>query len=348
MYSGKVIIQAKSPGEKTFKTLVYHRVVVRKSLDEICHSIEVELPVSERKKVHKHDTVEVRYSHLGLSAGEPNYKQRLVTTVYVDGVADTTGESHNRITVTGRSPARDIIDSTWEGDILGSPTLEDIVKEIAGKFGIKVTRMPTNGRETGTIDSFSWTDESPWTKLIIACDSKGYILTSNQAGNLYIWEVAKGVRGEGFRLTEGLNIKRINYSENGAEQFHEYIAKGGFGESQKVVDDTCKNKRVLTINMTDSAISEEDLKRRAQTEMLRRKQKRIQVTVSGWGLTDEQIRKLGNTSGKEIFWEPNFLIPVNISGAGVSDKLLTAEIECVADSTTLESTITLVNREVYT
>jgi hypothetical protein len=51
----------------------------------------------------------------------------------------------------------------------------------------------------------------------------------------------------------------------------------------------------------------EKLRRRAETEMRRRKETRVTAEVSGRGLDDEQLRRLGETSGKEIFWTPNIL-----------------------------------------
>ena len=81
--------------------------------------------------------------------------------------------------------------------------------------------------------------------------------------------------------------------------------------------------------------------------MLRRRENRTNVTVSGWGLTDSQIERLGNTNGKELFWSPNFLIPVRVPSLGLSGNLLIAEVEHEASAESMQSTITLVNREAY-
>jgi prophage tail gpP-like protein len=83
--------------------------------------------------------------------------------------------------------------------------------------------------------------------------------------------------------------------------------------------------------------------------MNRRKENRVTVTVPGWGLTDTQIKNnLGSdTSGKEIFWVPNLLIPVSMPSLGLNASLLIAEVEQEADQETMSSTITLVNRGAY-
>jgi hypothetical protein len=175
------------------------------------------------------------------------------------------------------------------------------------------------------------------------------VCTSNEAGNLYLWKVAAVVRGEGFKLAEGVNIKTIGWTENGAEQFHEYIVNGCWAENPgRAVDPTCPGGRILTMDITDPDFPQTSLQRRAETEMRRRKESRVTAAVPGWGLTDDQIARLGTvTKGKEVFWVPNLLIPVNAPSLGLNAKLLICEVEQEAYPDVLESRITVVNREVY-
>jgi len=60
-----------------------------------------------------------------------------------------------------------------------------------------------------------------------------------------------------------------------------------------------------------------------------------------------QIKNLGATIRKEIFWVPNLLIPVSMPSLGKDTKLLIAEVEMEASVETMSSTITLVKREAY-
>jgi prophage tail gpP-like protein len=327
------------------KELLWRHINIKKSLDDICHTLMLEIPSSERSKVHKHDKIEVRYEN---SLVKDSGGKRRVTTVMVDEITASADVAKHSLMVIGRSPARDIIDSTWS-DMLMNMTLCEIAKNICDKFGIVCTNIPTNqGDPTEQVMMFSWENESPWTKLITEADSQGFMLTSNEAGSLYIWQAASAVRQEGFHFTEGRNIKNIEWKENGAEQYHEYVITGGYGDPVSVVDSTCNNRRILTINLTNPIVEASKLQRRAQTEMRRRRENRTTVTVSGWGLTDTQIKNLGAvTSGKEIFWVPNLLIPVKVPSLGLSANLLIAEIEQEATPETMSSTISLVNREAY-
>ena len=81
--------------------------------------------------------------------------------------------------------------------------------------------------------------------------------------------------------------------------------------------------------------------------MLRRRETRTTVKVSGWGLTDSQIRELGGTAGKELFWSPNFLIPVSMPTLELGGNLLIAEVEHEADMQTMSSSITLTRPQAY-
>jgi prophage tail gpP-like protein len=354
----KVIIKAAAPGE-ALQELVWRKVKIRKSLDEICHYLEMELPVSERGKIHKHDKVEVRLHSRYVTPNDNPDGTKRVTTVMVDAVTDVTDTAQKGLLIIGRSPARDIIDSTWSDRIWQQQNLEQLANMIANPFleankieeidleGNHVQRMPTDSPETGPVFSFSWENESPWQKLVTAADSKGYIFTSNEAGNLYLWKVAVKERDEGFSLGEGSNIRNIQATENGAEQFHEYIARASFKEA-RIIDNTCKNNRKMTINITDEATSQQDLERRALTELRRRKEKRTTVTVSGWGLSESRLKAWGDTYHREIVWNPNFLIPVKLPSLGLDDKLLISQVEYQADAASMTTAITLVNREAYT
>jgi prophage tail gpP-like protein len=329
--------------------LLWQHIFIKKSLDNICHTMELEIPARERTKVHKHNRIEVRYEnpYVKDSGGK-----RLVTTVMIDEITASADDTKKSTLVIGRSPARDIIDSTWSGFLMNM-TLYELTKNICDKFGITCTNIPINhGDPTAKVAIFSWENESPWTKLITEADSQevegqGFILTSNEAGGLYIWQAAATVRQEGFHLGEGRNIKSVDWKENGADQYHEYIINAA-GQKVSVIDTTCNNQRILTIDLTNPIVETEKLQRRAQTEMRRRRENRTTVTVSGWGLADAQIKNLGAvTSGREIFWVPNLLIPVRVPSLGLQANLLLAEVEQEADQETMSSTITLVNREAY-
>jgi len=337
----------------TGSELLWRSIKVRKSLDEICHTLELEIAPSERLKVRKHHRLEVycKNSLVGDSGGK-----RRVTTVLVDEITASADAAGHSVMVTGRSPARDIIDSTWSDTDVGSTlyndtdqTLKTIIRQIGKKFGITCDTFKYEGVDdpTDPVASFSFENESPWTKLTNEADQQGFIITSNEAGSLYLWRVAAVARKEPFHITEGANVKAIKWTENGSEQFREYIVKGGGHDPARVIDNTCPGSRILTIDIDDPFVTETEIERRAMTEMRRRKETKAVVTVPGWGLSDEQIKSLGNTSGLEIYWVPNILIPVKVPSLGLNASLLISEVEYSANAEAMGCDITLVNREMY-
>jgi prophage tail gpP-like protein len=335
----KVIVNNLSTG----KELLWRSIKIRKSLDEICHTLELEIPKSELGKVRKHNRIEVRCEN---KLVKDSGGKRRVTTVLVDEITSTADISKYSLMVIGRSPARDIIDSTWS-DVCSDQTLRSITRYIGSKFNIVCDTFPVDKPDpTEMVYAFSWESESPWTKLIGEADNQGYIFTSNEAGNLYLWRVAAAVRGEPFNITEGNNIKSIRWTENGSEQFHEYVVGGGALEA-RVIDSSCPGNRVLSIDISDPFVSETKLRRRAETEMRRRRENKTIVTVPGWGLTNEQIISLGETIRKEVYWVPNLLIPVKVPSFGLNANLLISEVECTATPESSSCDLTLVNREAY-
>jgi len=347
--------------EQVYKELLWKKIKIRKSLDEVCHYLEMEIPFSERDKIDKHEKIEVRVYNPNISAEEDNFHCRLITTVLVDCITEYYSAGKQSLNIIGRSPARDIIDSAWSDGPFDELTLEEIAKQIAKPFGIRIDRASIGSPATENIFRFSWSHESPWTKLINECDNQGFIFTSSEDGSLYLWKVASSTRHEGkdnekfgkktfFRLSarqgEANNIREIEMVRDGSQQFYEYYVRGNFKES-RITDDDCKSKRMHHIHISDFWINQVNIERRALTEKCRRQGNKVIVTISGWGLTDDKLRGLGNTKGEEIFWNPNFLVPVDFPVLNYEKDLLISAVEYNAGMDGMTCTITLTDREVY-
>jgi prophage tail gpP-like protein len=335
--------------------LLWRNIKIKKSLDNICHTLELEMPLSEHDKVSRHDMITVRYDNPSIHK-DFGY----VTTVLVDEVTKSMDSEKSSVLVIGRSPARDIIDSTWT-DTYDGLTLLKLTKKIAAEFGITQCFFIPNdtGNDeydpTKDVPSFSCENESPWMKLLAEADKQGLIITANEAGGLYVWKISGQTWWDDFQLIEGQNIKSIEWKENGAEQYCKYLINPEAPDSPPAeTDPTCSKHRKLTLDLPDPDLDDDEkIKRRAKTEMLRRRETRVTVTVPGWGLTDAQIQKIqkenGSVARTEIFWGLNLLIPVTMPTFGYRDivKLLVAEVEYEASAASMSSTLTLVNKEAY-
>jgi len=331
------------------KTLVRRSIRVRKSMDDICHTLEAELAYHERENIAPHHKIELRVMSNSL-AGES--QGRRVTTVLLDTCSVRFTPAAHTVTISGRSPARDIIDSAWEGK-LEKMTLKEICREIAFKqFGIKISTFPPDGPDPAKlIEAFEWTNESPWTKLAGEAMTQGFVFNSAEDGSLYLWQVPgeKNIR-PGFAVTEGINVKSAEWLADRSNQFYTYKVTGG-GHEPKILDDPYSviNKgRILTIGMTDEQVTEETMLGRAAAEFRRRRENSVTVTLKGWGLTDKQIQALGVTQGKEIFWTPNIMVPVHLPSLGVREQnLLVCEVTQEATAKSIYSEVTLCRREKY-
>lgn len=323
----------------------WSRVYVRKSLDEICTYIEIETSPLDRARIKTHDKIQVRYTndYMKKQTNTDN-RDRPVATGYIDDIDSEISKKRRSLLVNARSAARDIIDSTWSGQI-DSKDLLTIVKIVASKFSISCTHIPTKENGTKLIETFAWENESPWQKIIQAADNQGYFITSNQIGSLYVWPIGT-YQPPGYQLTEGSNIISIRDHESGSEQFNTYVFKGANTEVTKT-DAKCMTKRTLTINLADKAMDDAALKRRITTEMLRRRNRRIIVGVKGWGLSEDTLAQMGDLTRQEVLREINFLTPVKVPTLSIDDTMLVSQVEYRADAKSKTCDVTLAKPEAY-
>ena len=83
-----------------------------------------------------------------------------------------------------------------------------VAESIASKFNIKVKHLPRGKNYTEAVADFSWNCESQWTQLLNAGDNHGYVLTSNDAGNLYLTKSGRDAEYWNFIPAEGMNDGR--------------------------------------------------------------------------------------------------------------------------------------------
>lgn len=318
---------------------------IRKSIDEICHYGEIKIPFAERDKVNKHNTIKIMYE-------TPSLKSRPLTTLYIDEITTTINNTEKSVTVIGRSPARDIVDSSYSATIPEGSLLK-VVSAICNDFGITAIHYLPNIDPSPNIPSFNFENESPWTKILSTAENNDYSIASNQAGNLYVFDKKQYIANNAnHKFIEGVNIKSIEYTQNGAKQFAKYIIKGNGKEITKTDNIDSTSKRVLTINLTDALISEKEIETRAKSELKRRRENILVITVSGFGLTDAQIKSLasgvsGGVLGKdyqrEVFYEVKQEVSVNIPSLNMKGFMTIKDVKYTASNTDFYSTITLVD-----
>ncbi|KLI19603.1 hypothetical protein SU45_00190 [Brachyspira hyodysenteriae] len=324
---------------KSKRLINYNSIIIKKSIDEICNTADIVCPLSELKKVEKHDRIIIK-------ALMWNNEERNVTTTLVDDISAVLNNNQKQMTIHSRSYARDIIDSTDSGRIEGG-TLVEVVRKIAQKYNsnIVVSHYPTNKDNSPPIASFTWENESVWQKLLTIAENNGYAIASNQASNLYVWARNTYLANNAnHKIIEGKNIKSASLNKRGYEQFNCYRIKGNYGIGEKF-DYKCDTKRVFTLFFTDENISQKELLNRAESELKRRKSDELNINMYGWGLSYKEIenKKIKNNDKIEVFYEPKQKIKVNIPSFGIDDYKVIKSVELVLNNEEFSSNIILVD-----
>lgn len=338
--------------------LNFQRLYIRMSLEEICHYMEMDVSENVAVEIRKHSKLRVYYSSGGI--------ERLVSTICVDTVGRLLNAESKSYRITGRSPARDIIDSSWS-EQLREQTLFECLKHIAGRFEIDCKYF-TEADPSSLLESFEWENESPWQKLVSAAMGQEFLLYSSQAGGIYLNKVSGQQRPEMFSLVNNRNLEEISIEDNGELQFHEYVIIGEAG-SAIVYDNSAPKGRILTVNMSDSTMSLEGLLRYAKVQMKRRGSQKISARLTGWGLDAGELDVVRQDAkrtyqskaayrglseelksklyGFETLWGLNFYVPIESEVYQLKTKLLTSQVEYSVESNAISCNLQLVPREAY-
>lgn len=223
----------------------------------------------------------------------------------------------------GRDAAADLVDcsATNKPGEWNDIKLEDLARELADPFGVKITATNDTG------DRFSLfklhESETAWSALERACRMRGLLCFSDAFGGLVIEAPgAGGLVGDG-RIGEGENLNSAKLSVNDAERFSIYYVRGQRAGSTEAgdtallaegnaLDAGIRRFRPLVV-LAEQAVSGADAELRAQWEAIVRASRahQLRCVVPGWRrpLTAE-------------LWRINTLVPVQIPSAGIAAELL--------------------------
>lgn len=335
----EVRIYVNSENIKTNR-IKFHSLTIKKSIDEICHSAEIVCPLSELKKVKRHNKIFIK------ALIDWNKEERAITYILVDDISATLNSREKRMTIVGRSYARDIVDSIDSGRIEAAK-LTEVVEKIAQKYNsdIKVSHYPTNADSSPNIQSFTWENESVWQKLLTIAENNGYAISSNQRSGLYVWKRDTNLANNAnHKFIENKNIVSAALNKRGYEQFYKYSVKGNYNTTEQI-DFSCKTKRIYTLNFTDENISKKELQTRAASELMRRKTDELTIELNNWGLSDKEIeiKKIENKSQVEVFYEPKQLIAVKIPSFDIDKNMIIKDVTFNLSTDSFSSSVILVD-----
>ncbi len=260
---------------------------------------------------------------------------------YVDVARGNYDSSSHGLTVSGRSRAGDLVDSSavFAGGQWKKRTLLQIAQDLCKPFGLEVSAEVDIGEP---FRRFSLQQgEKVHECLERAARMRGVLLVSDSSGNVVITRA--GTKRMGVELRRGEPyILACDFEASLTDRFSEYILKsqgagddewhGGKAATPKATakDDGVTRYRPLIIVAENQGDSTE-LERRATWERNVRagRARRLKYTLRGWRAPNDEL------------WQPNVLVRVVDDWARVDDELLVVSTELVRDESGQRSTLEL-------
>jgi prophage tail gpP-like protein len=282
----------------------WQKAEVRESVDDLCAfvSLAVTLPgQGDNLGITANTVIEV------LIAGE------LVSTVRLDSLTRRVGAESHDILLSGRSLARELVDSQYSKTLSGLK-LEEIARRLCMDFQapLKVEA------KTALVPDFSMQCESPANALINAARAANLLFYPTPDGGLTLAEpsaaapVAALVHGEHILDYEVTDEYRLRFSEYCVKG---YNYDGDQANAGRVKDSGIRFFRPMQIVADKSGKGQGSCARRAELERNRRlaRAHRIELAVQGW--------RYQRTDGWRL-WAVNTQVRVTIPQEGIDDVFL--------------------------
>ena len=255
-----------------------------------------------------------------------------VITGYVDDVLPVYDDKSHMVSVTGRSKAADLVDSSHPGKQFKNRDLKQLADEICKPFGIKV--FIANGVDIGKAfkEIEIETGETMFEFLEHAARIRALRFMSTIDGDLVITKASTQrvstalILGENilkasgsFSIADRFSEVTIIGSQSGSDDGWGAVAAHMKGSYKEPLFAALKRHRPLVIT-ADGSVTLEDCKRRAQWEVNTRhgRGQSINYTVNGWF----------HSKG---LWQPNTIVPVRDPYQGIDQDLMIADVQLISD-----------------
>lgn len=270
---------------------------------------------------------------------------QVVITGYVDKVSPTFDAQTHKIEISGRDKAGDLVDSSVVNGTgqYKNQKIEDIVKKIAGPFGVNVTsNVSSKMLETFNVDQGATAFETIQKlakrgNMLAVSDGKGGIVLTREATETM-----------GTALVEGVNILAANCDYDASQKHSEYHVKGQKqGKDDEPVKKIARNSAVVQneyvdryrplLLVHDGQADQAAVKERARWEATIRNAKatRADITVQGW------------QDGSGQLWGINRLVIVNSKWLGMNGTMLISSVNFTLDENGEIAKIALTSQGAY-
>ncbi|MBV8972328.1 MAG: hypothetical protein JO290_08565 [Sphingomonadaceae bacterium] len=249
-----------------------------------------------------------------------------VVTGYVDRDVNEGDAASHRLRIIGRGKCADLVDCSAElpnGQVRATSVV-DLAMQLAKPYGIVVVLAADTDVGPAVPDTNLNFGETPYDLIAGLSRAAGVLAYENAGGDLVISTVGKVKAASGAAY--GQNVQAWSTVNAMDERYQTYVcthssieilgdvSDAGFFYGEQT-DPEVKRHRKLFIVQHDVAGAEgafEFTKRRAIWEAARRQGRgtQVRVTVDSWR----------DSAGR--LWEPNTLVPVDVPGLRLAEKLL--------------------------
>ncbi len=290
---------------------------LKKSLEEIAHSFSFSLGPGG-VNTPRHQKVVIDLDSQTLCTGRIDRLERRLKE----------GAFHQQ--VSGRSLARDLIDSTATFHYQGQ-YLNWIFSQLCGIFNIPFHKDAL----TNQIKEFACTDESPWQKMAGEALNQDLLILSTPDGGITLQRGPKGTLP--LTLEEGKNFASLEEEQDATAQFSHYWLNTADGLSHLERDNTLPEGvyRSIAINLGRLAYQGE-LRKRARLELYQGQNTRYTLNLPGWEYKPGQV------------WEVNYLVAVKAQSFNLNRTLIISQVELRLDQNKRRAKLVLEEPNVYT
>jgi prophage tail gpP-like protein len=308
----------------------WKRAEIRASVDDLCATLrlDVTLPgTGSNLGITANTVIDV------LLAGEPVYKMRL------DNLSRSVGKESHDIALSGRTLARELVDSQYSKTLSGL-ALAEIAKQLCSDFKVPLKIAA----KTKAVPEFSMECESPATALINAARTANLLFYPTADGGLILTEPTKAAPVT--TLTYGENILDYDVTDEHALRFSEYCVKGYDHEENNALSGKVRDKgisfyRPMHLVADKHGKGQGGCERRAELERNRRlaRAHRIELTAQGWRYPVEDSWRL---------WDINTQVRVVIPAEEIDGIFLIGDRAFRLDDRGGHTTrLTVMNREAF-
>lgn len=180
----------------------------------------------------------------------------------IDGTDTITSSKNKGLRIFGRSQTANMIDSKIKMDAVYNQTLFELIKSIAGKFGLGAKNNVTT--KLAEVPEFQINAESPVSNLAQIVRQQNLMIYESN-GSIVI-EKPGQFEIKNIRLEDGKNLTGFSIQRNWSDLFYHIEVQGAYDDTEATITYTPANSYRTKVIIADKLQDSESCKSRAEYE----------------------------------------------------------------------------------